>query len=218
MKKEDDGGDGGDGGEVNGLEDIENADIGALMVADGWKHTGLRTYVRVEKGATRMATPPTTRMRSRVTRDVDSGRLLEDLWIGDRTPEQLLRRELRMPANLETRIELLAVDEPAKGDFDDRPMEPQDASLYRAAVARTHFLAQDRCDLQFASKECSRWMSSPRIGDWALIKRIARYLIGQPRVAILFCWQDEPPGLSVFSDSKPVGVERLLRLELGGLP
>ena len=60
TKKEDDGDDGGDGGEVNGLEDIENVDIGALTIADGWKHTGLRTYVRVEKGATRMAASPTT--------------------------------------------------------------------------------------------------------------------------------------------------------------
>ena len=144
-------------------------------------------------------------MKRRVTRDVDSGRLLEDLWIGDRTPERLLRRELRMPANLETRVELLAVDEPANGDFDDRPMEPHDASLYRAAVARTNFLAQDRCDLQFASKECSRWMSSPRVGDWATIKRIGRYLIGKPRVASMFCWQDEPAGLSVFSDSNWAG-------------
>ena len=149
-------------------------DIGALMIADGWRHTGLRKYVRVEKGATIMATPPTTRMKRRVTRDVDSGRLFEDLWIGDRTPERLLRREPRMPANFETRVELLAVDEPANGELDDCPMEPQDASLYRAAVARTNFLAQDRCNLQFASKECSRWMSSPRVGDWALITRIGR--------------------------------------------
>ena len=43
MKKEDDGNDGGDGGEVNGLEGIGNADIGTLMIADRWKHTGLWT-------------------------------------------------------------------------------------------------------------------------------------------------------------------------------
>ena len=49
-------------------------------------------------------------------------------------------------------------------------------------------------------------MSSPRIGDWALIKRIGRYLIGKPRVASLFSWQNEPAGLSVLSDSKPVGL------------
>ena len=51
TKKEDDGNDGGDSGEVNGLEDTENVDIGALMVADGWRHTWLRTYVRLEKRA-----------------------------------------------------------------------------------------------------------------------------------------------------------------------
>ena len=76
--------------------------IGALMVADGWRHTRLPTFVRIEGGSTRMATPPTTRTKRRAMRDIDSGRLIEDLWIGDRTPERLVRRELRMPANLET--------------------------------------------------------------------------------------------------------------------
>ena len=80
-------------------------------------------------------------------RDMDSGTLLKDLWIGDGTPERLLRRELGMTANLETIVGLLAVDEPSSGEFDDRLREPQYASLYRAAVARTTVLAQDRCDL-----------------------------------------------------------------------
>ena len=53
--------------------ETEEIDICALMMSEGWRHTGQRTYVKIEKGATMMATPPAARMRRIVTRDVDSG-------------------------------------------------------------------------------------------------------------------------------------------------
>ena len=34
-----------------------------------------------------------------------------------------------MPANLEVRVELMALDDPNADEFDDRPMEPKDALL-----------------------------------------------------------------------------------------
>ena len=80
-----------------------------------------------------------------------------------------------MPANLKTRVELFAVDEPSSGDFDDRLTEPQDTRLYRAAVARTNFSAQGRCEVQLASKKCSRRTSSPSVGDWALMERVGQH-------------------------------------------
>ena len=50
-----------------------------------------------------------------------------------------------------------------------------EASQYRAAAARCNFLAIDRPDIQFASKEASKYMSSPRECDWDMIRKIARY-------------------------------------------
>ena len=72
-------------------------------------------------------------------------------------------------------------------------------------MARTNFLPQEMCDLPFAPKDCSRWMSNPSIGDWALMERVGRYLIGMLRVVNKFCWQDKPAELSVFSDSNWAG-------------
>ena len=41
-------------------------------------------------------------------------------------------------------------------------MAGQDATKYRAVTARLNFLAQDRTDIQHATKEVSRCMSAPR--------------------------------------------------------
>ena len=70
--------------------------------------------------------------------------------------------------------------------WEDQPMELNEASLYMAVVARVNFLSQDRAELLFASKECSRYMSQPCNGDWTALKRIGKFLKGCPRVVCLF--------------------------------
>ena len=84
-------------------------------------------------------------------------------------------------------------------------MGPGEASEYRAASARLNYLALDRPDILFASKECSRRMSSPRNGDWVALKRVVRYLLGKPRLVWRFGWQEKPKFLSAFSDSNWAG-------------
>ena len=44
------------------------------------------------------------------------------------------------------------------------------------------YLALDRPDLQFPSKELARWMQAPTVGHLEALKRVARYLIGHGRV------------------------------------
>ena len=88
---------------------------------------------------------------------------------------------------------------------DDVDMCAKDASLYRAITARINFLAQDRSDLQFSSKECSRRMSSPKVKDWQLLKRIGRYLAGRPRAVSTFKWQDPVSSITAYADSDWAG-------------
>ena len=45
----------------------------------------------------------------------------------------------------------------------------------------------------------------PRNGDWVALKRIARYLLGKPRLIWRFVWQDTPKSISAFSDSNWAG-------------
>ena len=62
-----------------------------------------------------------------------------------------------------------------------KPLPPTEAKAYRAAAARLNYLSLDRWDLAFATKELSRTMSSPSAADAFKLKRVVRYLKGQPR-------------------------------------
>ena len=90
-------------------------------------------------------------------------------------------------------------------DWLEEEMCQQDATKYRAIVARLNFLAQDRADIQYPSKECSRFMAKPLNKSWADLRRLGRYLLGKPRVVHMFAWQDEPTVLDVYSDSNWAG-------------
>ena len=55
----------------------------------------------------------------------------------------------------------------------------REATGYRAAVARCIYLSQDRTDIQYATKELSRKMSNPCVGDIKILKRLGRHLKGR---------------------------------------
>ena len=54
------------------------------------------------------------------------------------------------------------------------------ATKHRPAVARVVYLVQDRLDLGVAAVELAKTMAIPREGDDERLKRVARYLHGQP--------------------------------------
>ena len=70
----------------------------------------------------------------------------------------------------------------------DKVMTEAEASKYRAVAARMNYLAADRPDLLFCSKCVCKRMSSPRMKDWELLKRAARYLRGTTRLVQKFDW------------------------------
>ena len=72
---------------------------------------------------------------------------------------------------------------------------------YQSISARLNFLALDRMDIQFASKECARKMSDPTVGDWNRLKRIGRYLMGRPRYVLHYEFQEWPGSLVGMSDA-----------------
>lgn len=63
-------------------------------------------------------------------------------------------------------------------------LTPQDSSKYRQLAARANYLAPDRPDIQYAVKELCRKMACPTRGNWKKLKRLARYLVGRPRMVI----------------------------------
>ena len=65
----------------------------------------------------------------------------------------------------------------------------EQATQYRANVARGNYLCQDRSDIQYAVKELCRGMSAPKVEDWEKLKRLARYLVDKTRSRTMFNYQ-----------------------------
>ena len=89
------------------------------------------------------------------------------------------------------------------GDINDNEeLGAKEASQYRALSTRCNYLAAERFDVQYATKECSGHMPSPRVKDWAmLMQHLVRYLKGRPRIVQRFIWQSSPCNITAYSDS-----------------
>ena len=83
-------------------------------------------------------------------------------------------------------------------------------------MARANFLASDRPDIAFAVKELCRSMSSPALRDEEAFKRLARYLLGRPRLVWHFGWQKKPAHVDIWSDSDWAGCVKTRRSTTGG--
>ena len=95
-------------------------------------------------------------------------------------------------------------------------LPPLEARAYRGVSARLNYLAQDRADIQFACKEAARRMAKPAEGDWALLKRVGRYLVGAPRYVQNFYWQDVTDVVDTHTDSDWAGCKASGRSTSGG--
>ena len=56
-------------------------------------------------------------------------------------------------------------------------------------AARANFLASDRPELQFASKDVCWWMASPTELALGALKRVGRFLAGHQRLVYHYPWQ-----------------------------
>ena len=90
-------------------------------------------------------------------------------------------------------------------------LNARDARAYRGVAARCNYLAQDKVDMQYASKEPSRRMAKPRLADWALLNRLGRYLLGALRLVQLFRRQALPKLVDMLADSDWAGCQGTCR-------
>ena len=52
----------------------------------------------------------------------------------------------------------------------------KELTRFRSTAARINYLSQDRPDLRIAAMRICKCMSTPRLEDWKLIERVAKYL------------------------------------------
>lgn len=99
-------------------------------------------------------------------------------------------------------------------DNADEKLDENEATSYRAIVARCNYLAPDRPDIAFAVKELARQMPSPTQCDWTRLKRVGRYLQGEPRLQQHYHWQPRQRKLkAVATPIGPAANKRESRLQ-----
>ncbi|MDA8582761.1 reverse transcriptase domain-containing protein [bacterium] len=101
-------------------------------------------------------------------------------------------------------------------EVDSAELNEADSSSFRKLVARANYLALDRADIQFAVKDLCRAMSKPRVGDMKKLKRLARYLLGKPRMIQQYEWQGVVQEVEVFGDSDWAGCKDSGKSTSGG--
>ena len=89
---------------------------------------------------------------------------------------------MRPPQDIDVVVELPEEGKEEALAWDDCEMDAREATRYCAVLARLQLLSIDRADIQYAANEAARRMSKQLNGDWILVKRIGKYLIGKPRV------------------------------------
>merc|ERR1712079_609830 len=97
-----------------------------------------------------------------------------------------------------------------------QPLEGAEKTAFRAVSARCNYLAQDRPDIQYATKEVCRAMQNPTSADWAKTRRIGRYLKGAPRLVYRFGWQGRQKSLTGYSDTNGAGCPKSRRSTSAG--
>ena len=94
-----------------------------------------------------------------------------------------------------------------EGDNEDDAEElcPAETTRYRGLVARANYLAADRPDLMYATKELCRGMARPTRAHWHRLKRFGRYLVGSPRTVVKYDSQGHEKEITGYSHSDWAG-------------
>lgn len=96
-------------------------------------------------------------------------------------------------------------------------LKEQDSRAFRELAARANYLAQDRPDIQYATKEICRGMCSPTRGDLRRLRRLGRYLVDHRRVVVQYRWQSYMSTLTGFTDSDFAGCRQTAKSTSGGI-
>jgi len=96
-------------------------------------------------------------------------------------------------------------------------LAPQDATVFRAIVARGNYMSIDRSDIRFAVKELARRMAKPRNVDYKQLIHFGRYLRGKPRAISHFGYQKNWKIMDVWSDTDHAGCLETRKSTTGGI-
>ncbi|GJZ14182.1 putative ribonuclease H-like domain-containing protein, partial [Tanacetum coccineum] len=94
--------------------------------------------------------------------------------------------------------------EPNKALVKDEEADNVEVHLYRSLIGSLMYLTASRPDITFAVYACARFQVTPKTSHLHAVKRIFRYLKGQPKLGLWYP-RDSPFDLEAFSDSDYAG-------------
>ncbi|GJY12156.1 hypothetical protein Tco_0381465 [Tanacetum coccineum] len=97
----------------------------------------------------------------------------------------------------------------------DEDGEDVDVHLYRSMIGSLVYLTSSRLDIMFSVYACSRFQVQPKVSHLNAVKRIFRYLKGQPKLGLWYP-KDSPLILEAFSDSDYAGASLDRKSTTGG--
>ncbi|GJW73458.1 putative ribonuclease H-like domain-containing protein [Tanacetum coccineum] len=86
----------------------------------------------------------------------------------------------------------------------DEKAKDVDVHLYRSMIGSLMYLTASKPDIMFPVCACARFQVTPKTSHFNAVKRIFRYLKGQPKLGLWYP-RDSPFDLEAFSDSDYVG-------------
>ncbi|GJU97653.1 hypothetical protein Tco_1326924 [Tanacetum coccineum] len=94
--------------------------------------------------------------------------------------------------------------ETSKPLLKDTEAEDVNVHLYRSMIRSLMYLTTFRPDIMFVVCACARFQVTPKVSHLHVVKRIFRYLKGQPKL-VLWYPKDSPFDLEAYSDSDYAG-------------
>ncbi|GJW74865.1 hypothetical protein Tco_0134235 [Tanacetum coccineum] len=97
----------------------------------------------------------------------------------------------------------------------DENGEEVDVHMYRSMIGSLMYLTSSRPDIMFAVCACARYQVNPKVSHLHAVKRIFRYLKGQPKLGLWYL-KDSPFDLVAYTDSDYAGASLDRKSTIGG--
>ncbi|GJX54818.1 hypothetical protein Tco_0283187 [Tanacetum coccineum] len=97
----------------------------------------------------------------------------------------------------------------------DEDGEEVDVHMYRSMIGSLIYLTSSRSDIMFVVYACARYQVNPKVSHFYAVKRIFRYLKGQPKLGLWYP-KDSPFDLVAYTNSDYAGASLDRKSTIGG--
>nr|GEV76253.1 retrotransposon protein, putative, unclassified [Tanacetum cinerariifolium] len=97
----------------------------------------------------------------------------------------------------------------------DKDGEEVDVHIYRSMIGSLMYLTSLRPDIMFVVCACARYQVNPKVSQLHVVKKIFRYLKGQPKLSLWYP-KDSPFDLMAYTDSDYAGASLDRKSTIGG--